>query len=121
MTVLIATTFTKALAKLTGQEQAAVKITAFDIQDNPDSPGLSLHRIDRCIDPDFWSARVNKDIRIILHKRDGNTVLAYVDHHDAAYTWAQRRRMDEHPTTGATQIVEIRETVEEVVIRRYVE
>ncbi|KSV61482.1 hypothetical protein N185_10685 [Sinorhizobium sp. GW3] len=121
MTVLIATSFTKALSKLTGQEQAAVKITAFDIQENPDSPGLSLHRIDRCQDPDFWSARVNKDIRIILHKRDSNTVLAYVDHHDAAYAWAQRRRMDEHPTTGATQIVEVRETVEEVVIRRYVE
>ncbi|MBX4954746.1 UvrD-helicase domain-containing protein [Rhizobium lentis] len=121
MTVLIATSFTKSLDKLTGQEQTAVKVTAFDIQQNPDSPGLSLHRIDRCQDPDFWSARVNKDIRIVLHKRAGNTVLAYVDHHDDAYTWAQRRRLDEHPTTGAAQIVEIRETVEEVIIRRYVE
>lgn len=121
MTVLIATSFTKALSKLTGHEQAAVKVTAFDIQQNPDSPGLSLHRIDRCQDPDFWSARVNRDIRIVLHKRGGNTLLAYVDHHDDAYGWAQRRRMDEHPATGAAQIVEIRETVEEVVMRRYVE
>ncbi|OVE88124.1 DNA helicase [Agrobacterium tumefaciens] len=121
MTVLIATSFTKALDKLTGQEQAAVKVTAFDIQQNPESPGLSLHRIDRCQDPDFWSARVNKDIRIVLHKRGGNTLLAYVAHHDDAYAWAQRRRVDEHPTTGAAQIVEVRETIEEVVIRRYVE
>jgi hypothetical protein len=121
MTVLIATSFTKALGKLTAQEQAAVKVTAFDIQSDPENPGLSLHRIDRCQDADFWSARVNRDIRIVLHKRGGNTLLAYVDHHDDAYAWAQRRRMDEHPTTGAAQIVELRETVEEIVIRRYVE
>lgn len=121
MTVLIATSFTKSLGKLAGQEQSAVKVTAFDIQQNPESTGLSLHRIDRCQDPDFWSARVNRDIRIVLHKRDGDTLLAYVAHHDDAYDWAQRRRMDRHPRTGAAQIVEIRETVEEIVTRRYVE
>jgi hypothetical protein len=121
MTVLIASSFTKALDKLTGQEQAQVKITAFDIQQNPDSPGLSLHRIDRARDPDFWSARVNRDLRIILHKRGGDTLLAYVDHHDDAYVWAERRRLDRHPKTGAAQIVEIRETVEEVVTQRFIE
>jgi len=122
MTVLIAASFTKSLGKLTGQEQSAVKVTAFDIQQNPDSPGLSLHRIDKCRDPDFWSARVNVDIRIVLHKRGGDTLLAYVGHHDNAYDWAQRRRLDgKHPRTGAAQLVEIRETIEEVVTRRYVE
>ena len=73
MTVLIAQSFHKSLGRLTGQEQAAVKVTAFDIQSDPDSPGLSLHRIDRCRDPDFWSARVSRDIRIVLHKRGGDT------------------------------------------------
>lgn len=121
VTVLIASSFTKSLEKLTGQEQAQVKITAFDIQQNPDSPGLSLHRIDRAQDPDFWSARVNRDLRIILHKRDGDTLLAYVDHHDDAYAWAERRRLDRHPRTGAAQIVEIRETVKEIVTQRYIE
>lgn len=121
MTVLIASSFTKSLEKLTGQEQSQAKITAFDIQQNPDSPGLSLHRIDRCRDPGFWSARVNRDLRIVLHKRDGNTLLAYVGHHDDAYSWAERRRLDNHPKTGAAQIVEIRESVEEIVVQRYVE
>lgn len=121
MTVLIATSFTKSLAKLTGQEQAAAKVTAFDIQQNPESPGLSLHRIDKCRDPNFWSARVNRDIRIVLHKRGGSTALVYVGHHDDAYDWAARHRLDQHPTTGAAQIVEIRETVEEIVVRRYIE
>lgn len=121
MTVLIASSFTKALDHLTGQEQAAAKITAFDIQQNPESRGLSLHRVDRCRDADFWSARVNSDLRIILHKRDGDTLLAYVGHHDDAYAWASRKRLDRHPKTGAAQLVEIRETVEDVVTRRYVE
>lgn len=121
MTVLIASSFTKSLERLTGQEQSQVKITAFDIQQNPEGKGLSLHRIDRCRDPGFWSARVSRDIRIVLHKREGDTLLAYVGHHDDAYDWAERRRLETHPRTGAAQIVEIRETVEEVVVQRYVE
>nr|WP_220495076.1 UvrD-helicase domain-containing protein [Paracoccus sp. MC1854] len=106
---------------MTPQEQAQVKVTAFDIQQNPESASLSLHRLDRARDTDFWSARVNRDLRIILHKRGGDTLLAYVGHHDDAYAWAERRRLETHPRTGAAQIVEIRETVEEVVVHRYVE
>ena len=121
MTVLIASSFTKSLNKLTGQEQSQAKITAFDIQQNPENPGHSIHRIDRCRDPGFWSARVNRDIRIVLHRRDGDTLLAYVGHHDDAYAWAERRRLDTHPRTGAAQIVEIRETVEKIVVQRYVD
>jgi len=121
MTVLIAQSFQKSLGRLTGQQQAAVKVKAYDIQADPDSPGLQLHRIDRCRDPDFWSARVSRDIRIVLHKRGGDTALVYVGHHDDAYDWAERHRLEKHPTTGAAQLVEIRETVEEIVVRRYVE
>ena len=43
-------------------------------------------------------------------------LIAYVDHHDDAYAWAQRRRIEAHPTTGAIQIVEIRERVEEAML-----
>ena len=45
-------------------------------------------------------------------------MLAYVDHHDAAYRWAERRQIERHPKTGAAQIVEIRETVREIEIPR---
>ena len=41
-------------------------------------------------------------------------MLVYVDHHDAAYRWAERRRIEAHPTTGAIQIVEVRERVVEI-------
>ena len=38
----IADTFTDSLARLTGDEQKAVKTTAFDLQMNPASPGMQL-------------------------------------------------------------------------------
>jgi hypothetical protein len=46
MTFLIADTFTDSLARLTGDEQKAVKTTAFDLQMNPSAPGLSFHKLD---------------------------------------------------------------------------
>jgi superfamily I DNA/RNA helicase/plasmid maintenance system killer protein len=121
MNFLIADTFTSSLARLTGDEQKAVKTSAFDLQLNPANPGFSFHKLDRAKDKNFWSVRVNRDIRIIVHRTDANLVLCYVDHHDDAYHWAERRRLDIHPTTGAAQLVEIRERVEERVVIRSVE
>ncbi len=117
----IADTFTDSLAKLTGDEQKAVKTTAFDLQMNPAHPGLKLHQIERAKDKDFWSVRVGRDVRLIIHRTASSFLLCYVDHHDAAYQWAERRRLERHPTTGAAQLVEIRETVREVQVPRYVD
>ena len=117
----IADTFTESLARLTGDEQKAVKTTAFDLQMNAASPGLSFHKLDKARDKNFWSVRVSEDIRVIVHKTHGSLLLCYVDHHDKAYDWAERRKLETHPKTGAAQLVEIRETVQEVVIPVYVQ
>ena len=117
----IADTFTDSLAKLTGEEQKAVKTTAFDLQMDPARPGLKLHQVEGAKDKHFWSARVSRDIRLIVHRTASSFLLCYVDHHDAAYQWAERRRLEPHPTTGAAQLVEIRETVREIPVPRYVE
>ena len=114
----IAATFTDSLAKLTGDEQKAAKTTAFDLQMDPSAPGLSFHRVDRVRDRNFWSVRVNRDVRLIVHRTASSVMLVYVGHHDDAYRWAERRRIERHPRTGAAQIVEIRETVREVEIPR---
>jgi hypothetical protein len=95
-------------------DQKAVKASVFDLQMDPSGNGLQLHRIDKSKDQNFWSARVNRDIRLIVHKTGGSLLVAYVDHHDDAYAWAERRRIEAHPRTGAIQIVEVRERVEEV-------
>ncbi len=117
----IADTFTSSLARLTGAEQTAAKTTAFDLQANPSNPGLQFHRIDKTKDKNFWSIRVSRDIRIIVHKTAASFLLCYVDHHDDAYGWAERRKLEVHPQTGAAQLVEVRETVREIVVPRYVD
>ncbi len=117
----ISDTFTDSLARLNGEEQKTVKTTAFDLQLNPASPGMQFHRIARCKDPNFWSIRAGRDVRLIVHKTDASLLLCFVDHHDAAYAWAERRRIERHPRTGAAQLVEIRETVREIEVPKYVE
>jgi len=117
----IADTFTDSLARLTGEEQKAVKTTAFDLQLNPANPGMSFHKLDRAKDPRFASVRVSADIRLIVHKSANSLLLCYVDHHDKAYQWAERRKLEVHPTTGAAQFVEVRERVEEVRVPKIVE
>ena len=114
----IADTFTDSLAKLAGEEQKAAKTTAFDLQLNPVNPGMSLHKLDKAKDKNFWSVRVSSDIRLIVHKTAASLLLCYVDHHDKAYRWAERRKLETHPTTGAAQWVEIRERVEEIAPAR---
>ena len=96
----IADTFTDSLTHLTGEEQKAVKTTAFDLQVNPASPGMQFHKHDKARDPNFWSVRVGRDNRLIVHKTDTSLLLCYVDHHDNAYRWAERRKLETHPKTG---------------------
>ena len=120
MRFLIANTFTESLGKLTADEQKTAKTTAFDLQTNPSQPGLSFHKVGKSKDPNFWSVRVNLDVRIIVHKSPDSTVFCYADHHDDAYKWAERRKLEVHPKTGAAQLVEVRETVREITVPRVV-
>lgn len=117
----IADTFTAALSRLEVGEQKQVKATVFDLQVNPENPGHQFHKLDRARDTRFWSVRVSSDIRIIVHRSDNSLLLCYVDHHDDAYRWAERRKIEVHPKTGAAQIVEIRELVQEVYAPRVIE
>ena len=117
----IADTFTNSLARLTGEEQKAVKLTAFELQLNPAHPSMSFHRLEKVKDKNFWSVRVNSDLRLIVHRTTESLLLCYVGHHDKAYEWAERRKLETHPQTGAAQLVELRETVQEIFVPRYVD
>ena len=117
----IADTFTDSLVRLTGDEQKAVKTAAFDLQMNPAHPGLQFHKLGRARDPRFSSVRVSQDVRLIVHRTSASLLLCYVDHHDDAYRWAERRKLETHPKTGAAQLVEVRETVREITVPRYAE
>lgn len=111
--LLYAQSFLKAFDRLDGNEQKQVKATVFDLWRDPAGNGLSLHRVESA--SGFWTARVSQDIRIVLHKQGERTLLAFVGHHDEAYRWAERRKLVPHERTGAMQLVEIVERVEERV------
>lgn len=114
MNFRIAETLTTSLGRLTAEEQKAAKTTAFDLQMTPSGSGMQFHRLDKARDKNFWSLRVSSDLRMIVHRAEGSVLLCYVGHHDDAYRWAERRKIEVHPRTGAAQIVEIREIVREI-------
>jgi len=117
----IADTFTDSLARLAAEDQKAAKMAAFDLQLNPAHPSLQFHKLEKAKDPNFWSIRVSRDLRIIVHRTGTSLLLCYVNHHDEAYQWAERRRLETHPKTGAAQLVEVRERVQEITVPKYVE
>ncbi len=113
MQFIVAQSFMKQLKRLTEREQGMVSNAVLGLQYDPTAAKHSLHRVDG--NAGWWSAYVNSDLRIILRKQiDGKSmmVICWVDHHDAAYLWARRHVLRQHPTTGAMQLVEIPEVVE---------
>ncbi|TNE43151.1 MAG: ATP-dependent helicase [Deltaproteobacteria bacterium] len=112
MSVLIAPQFFSSMAQLTGQEQSQVTNFINTFQSNPTHTGINLHPVQNA--KGLWSGRVNRDLRTILHKDGATWAILYVDHHDDAYRWAERRDIGRHPVTGALQIVESVEVVREV-------
>ena len=115
----IADSFTRSLSRLTNEERRAASLTAFNLQLDTSNPGLRFERLHHPNDPNFRSVRVNRELRIIAHVLRDSLTLCYVDHHDAAYQWAMRRKLEVHPNTGAMQMVGLHETVREVPV--YVE
>jgi superfamily I DNA/RNA helicase/mRNA-degrading endonuclease RelE of RelBE toxin-antitoxin system len=116
----IADTFVDSLSKLNNEEQKVAKTTVVDLQIDPSNPGLDFHKLERTQDPNFVAVRVSRDLRLIVHRQKNDMLICYVGHHEAAYQWANRRKLETHPTTGAAQLVEVRETVQEIVIPTYV-
>jgi len=78
----IADTFTDSLARLAAEDQKAAKMAAFDLQLNPAHPSLQFHKLDKAKDPNFWSIRVSRDLRIIVHRTGTSLLLCYVSHHN---------------------------------------
>src|SRR3989304_2415647 len=68
---------------------------------DPANPAMSFHKLGKAKDKRFWSVRVSSDLRLIVHRTADSLLLCYVDHHDKAYAWAERRKLETHPTTGA--------------------
>lgn len=82
---------------------------------------MSLQRLERIKTPNFWSVQVSRDIFLMVHKTADSLLLSYVDHHDKAYHWPERRKLEVDPATGAAQLWEICDRVEGILVAKVVE
>ena len=71
---------------------------------DPLHPSLRFHEVDRSAYKNWWTYRVNDDIRVVVSDQQDSWVVCYVAHHDDAYQWAERRRFTVDLTTGSYSI-----------------
>ncbi len=107
--------FMRSLQALTVQEQGQVTSALMGLAADSRSAGLNIHPI-KGADQRLRSVRASQDLRIICQFEGDLRILLYADHHDRAYDWSRRHRLDVHPVTGTAQIVETVERVEEKVV-----
>ena len=116
MRLVFAHPFIKRLESLQNQDQKLVRDAVMQLhldvmKDGQARPGLRWHALES---PNLYSISPNMDFRVIIHHRGEDYAVLYVDHHDRAYDWASRRRLEVHPYTGSMQIVELEERTEVV-------
>jgi len=114
-TVAISADFLTAYAALPRQKQG--KVTEFfnKFRNNPMHPGINFEKIEKGIDKNICSVRIDDAYRAIVVRQpeSGVYILLWVDHHDEAYDWAKRKKCSINKTTGSIQIFDVQEVVVE--------
>lgn len=112
--VALAQDFLMNLGTLASSVQGKVLKWALRFQSDPTSSGINYEPINGARDKNLKSVRIDQDWRGIVFKPPAGDiyVLMYVDHHDAAYRWAEGRRIAVNPTTGALQVFAVESLVE---------
>src|SRR5690554_6906551 len=94
------------LLKLTPNEQSQATKAVLQFQQDPLHSSLHYEKLTACRDSKLRSIRANQDVRIILAaaEREDLYLMLYVDHHDAAYDWGAKRKVEVNPNTGSVQV-----------------
>ena len=112
--VALSNDFLLQLAKLPAKVHSKVMKWAIQFQADPTSPGINYENIHGARDANLKSVRLDSDWRGIVFKPSSGDVyvLLYVEHHDAAYRWAENRKLTINPVTGAMQLVTLEQVQE---------
>ncbi len=106
ITIALSADFFKSFTALpsTVQKKAMELVNKF--RDNPLSPGLNYEKL-HCNDKKLYSLRVNDGYRCIVMRTEKNNVfvMLWVDKHDEAYNWAEKRACSIDPRTGSLQVL----------------
>ena len=114
--VILSNEYLEALVDLPKEAQGKALECINKFRVDPHLPGLNLEHIDTWFDPMIYSLRVNQNYRIILHKDGDFCTLLYVDKHDAAYKWAERRTAAVNEKTGDFQLFVVKTQNVELVV-----
>ena len=103
--------FLDAFSKLPRRTQTKTNSFIRQFKQNPTSPGINYESIKNVSDRNLKSVRIDRRYRaIVLKPETGNIYsLLWVDNHDEAYQWAQRRVCKINPESGALQIIDLEE------------
>lgn len=112
--VAIASDFLLSFSKIPRKQQGKVMDFVSKFRSNPMSPGINYEKIIKAKDQNMRSVRIDQSYRgIILKPLSGNVyVLLWVDTHDKAYQWAEKKTYQIHPETGSLQVIDIEESTE---------
>lgn len=96
--------FLECLQKLPAQVHQRVNNMSLKYMTNPAASGLNFEKLKT--GKNLYSIRITDDYRAICLRAPGNKhpILLFAAKHDEAYRWADTRRCEVNPDTGAVQI-----------------
>lgn len=114
-TVAISQDFFNSFAALPKSKQKKAMEFLSKFRSNPEANGFNYEKIQNAADPNMRSVRIDDTYRAILIREEGANVylLLWVDHHDAAYDWAVKKRCVLNHSTGSIQVYETQAPVVE--------
>ena len=114
-TVAISQDFFNSFAALPKSKQKKAMEFLSKFRSNPEANGFNYEKIQNASDPNMRSVRIDDTYRAILIREEGANVylLLWVDHHDAAYDWAVKKRCVLNHSTGSIQVYETQAPVVE--------
>src|ERR1019366_2991990 len=107
MTIALSSDFLLAFSNVQKSHQKQVREFIERFRERPDAPGMNYEVIQSAKGKDLYSVRINQAYRaVVFHPSNSSVfVLTWVDHHDEAYRWAERKQFIVHPATGALQVL----------------
>jgi superfamily I DNA/RNA helicase/plasmid maintenance system killer protein len=107
MTIAISNDFLLAFSNVQKSQQKQVREFIEQFREKPDSSGINYERIESAKGSGLYSVRINQAYRAIVFHPPASSVyvLTWVDHHDEAYRWAEKKKLLVNPLTGALQVL----------------
>lgn len=102
----------ESLLKLTPKEQSQANKAVMLFQQDQNHNSLNYEKLPAFKDDKVRSIRANQDVRIILAaaEKEDLYLMLYVDHHEPAYKWAAKRKIEINPNTGSLQVFTVEES-----------